>query len=195
MREEDKKRGCPCHPFGAHVHDKDGKWPEREMPGRWLGRPEHEVKRPLLYGYGRPLEAEHDRTVRDVVARVVRDIEHHGGRVLAVRSELQLKRDVGRRVAEESRYGFLREEKQLQIAEEFSLKVIDGRIRIPDAEILVERITGDIERVHVEVASKYYHRKAMAVKRAAGFSIHRVAKRVMARKPEDGPDIVLGIIR
>jgi hypothetical protein len=195
MREEDKKIGCPCHPFGAHAHDRDGKWPEREPTGRWLGRPEREVKKPLLYGYGRPLEAEHDRTVRDVVARVVGDIEHRGGRILAVRSELQLKRVVGRRVAEESRYGFLRKEKQLQIAEEFGLKVVDGRIRIPDAEIVVERATGDIERAHVEVASKHYHRQAIAVKRAAGFSVHRGAKRVMARKPEDGPDIVLGIIR
>jgi hypothetical protein len=62
--------------------------------------------------------------------------------------------------------------KQRQIAEEFGLKVVDDKIRLPDLRIEYEKANGEAARVDLELATEHYRGDPMAAKEGAGFKIY-----------------------
>jgi hypothetical protein len=141
---------------------------------------------------GRPEQWQHDRHVRDVYAELKREVEERGGQVLCQRSERWLKEQVGKRCVQvRDQHGALTDEDRLRIASEFHLRVVDGKLCIPDFQLWIEK-DGERYLGNVEVASANYHAKLIAKKRAAGF--HVVQCDARGRKVRNGPEIVRSII-
>ena len=52
------------------------------------------------------------------------------------------------------------------------MKVIDGKIRLPDLRIEYETANGDAARVDLELATEHYRGEHMSAKSQAGFKIY-----------------------
>src|SRR5205807_6642495 len=62
--------------------------------------------------------------------------------------------------------------RQVEIAEEHGLKVIEGKIRLPDLRIEYETANGEPARVDLELATEHYRGEHMSAKSQAGFKIY-----------------------
>src|SRR5205807_5726723 len=62
--------------------------------------------------------------------------------------------------------------KQGQVAQDNGLKIVHGKIRLPDLRIEYETAAGDAARVDLELATEHYRGEHMAAKQGAGFKIY-----------------------
>ena len=62
--------------------------------------------------------------------------------------------------------------KQEEVARDLGLRVIEGKIRLPDLRVEYETATGEAARVDLELATEHYRGDHMATKSAAGFKIY-----------------------
>jgi hypothetical protein len=189
-RKIDKLYGKLHDKLADKVHGKLDHWRYDRELNRTIDR---ELRGPLRTE-GRPEQWMHDKLVREVYADVRREVEARGGEVLCRRSELWLKQQVGRAcVRVRDQHGKLTDKDRERIAEEFHLKVVDGRIQVPDFQVWIEDRHGEKHLGNVEVASPNYHRKLIATKQRAGFHVVHGGD-VRGRRIRNGPDIVRNII-
>jgi hypothetical protein len=178
-REREHGQGCTCHKRFEHAHD------------HYLDRASERSQDVLYVGYGRPAEQDHDRGMQWLLRSIIRDVKRHQGKVLEIRTELDLKREIGREIA--SLGHKMTPQEQLQIAENHNLKVVDGIVLIPDAQLVIERKTGVVELANVEFLSRHYNRGQIMAKQRAGFLLGRGGAResqIRARRVKDGPNII-----
>lgn len=167
------KRHEPSHHSHDYV-DQIRRWQEREREMR---------ERHLGSGVSR--EYEHDRGVLKMLRGLKQSLREDKSKIVCIQGECDIRSQVSKRLAKHESRG--------QIAEELGLKVVDGKLRIPDVRVLVERKWGEHQWIALEYATETYRRGRVAQKRAAGF---HVATGVRAgRRPHDGPDIVGGIAK
>jgi hypothetical protein len=103
-------------------------------------------------------------------------IERDGGTNLRVVLDYELKRDLYRELAKlKSLPPSEQEEKREQIAKEHGLKVVDGKIPLPDLRIEYETRDHEQSRVDLELATRDYRGHHLAEKGKAGFSIYAPA--------------------
>jgi hypothetical protein len=127
----------------------------------------------LYAGFVKPREIAHDAAIYRMYQAEEAHIREQGGRVKRVVLDYELKKKAYAPLAKArqvSRDEYRR--KQGEIAQENGLKVIDGKIRLPDLRIEYETATGDAARVDLELATEHYRGEHMAAKSQAGFKIY-----------------------
>jgi hypothetical protein len=128
----------------------------------------------VFSGFVKRAEVAHDAAIyRAYQAEAIR-IENDGGRVGRIVLDYELKRLVYKPLAKIQPHVSRSEYKkrQAEVAEANGLKVVGGRIRLPDLRIEYETREGERTRVDIEVASASYHGSHAAIKAAAGFRIY-----------------------
>jgi|SRR5580704_4521039 hypothetical protein len=120
------------------------------------------------HGLVKPKEARHDADVYRLYQKVSREIERSGGKVRRVVLDFELKKDVYRALSrmrpdKDPRY------ERIFIANQFDLKVVDGKIPIPDLRIEYEDDCRDVRRLDLEIATRDYRPQGLGEKAKAGF--------------------------
>lgn len=129
----------------------------------------------LYYGFAKPREAHHDADLYRLYQKAAEKVESQGGKKLRVVLDYQLKKLVYHDLA---KLGKDRDSLSLkrEVAERHGLKVVRGKIPLPDLRIEYETRDGEKGRVDVELATSHYRGRNLAEKVRAGFSIYARAE-------------------
>lgn len=125
----------------------------------------------IYAGFVKPKEAKHDAELYHVFQKEVSRIEARGGRVRRVVLDYELKKNVNRdliRLGREKDDGG----KKQEVAERYGLRVVRGRIPVPDMQIEYEMPERGIARVNLELTTGDYRPRQLAEKAQAGFTIY-----------------------
>ena len=128
----------------------------------------------IYHGLKKPKEALHDAELYRLYHKVADEIEGRGGRVLRVKLDYEIKRELYMRLAHVSDdKGHVPEEVKEEIASRYHLKVVSGEIPIPDlrVEYLREK-DSEIQRRDLELATDHYRPRGLSQKARAGFQIY-----------------------
>jgi DNA-binding MarR family transcriptional regulator len=120
----------------------------------------------IYSGFVKPKEANHDADIYQIYQKEAARIEAQGGKNLRVILDFELKRKLNRDFAT------LGTELRDQIAARHSLRVVDGKIPIPDLRIEYDTPAGDLGRVDLELATEHYRPRQLTQKVRAGFSLY-----------------------
>ncbi|HYY72795.1 MAG TPA: hypothetical protein VE778_04315 [Candidatus Bathyarchaeia archaeon] len=132
---------------------------------RLVERAELVSRRQAIYhGFAKPKEARHDADVYRLYQKVIKEIQRSGGKVRRVILDFELKKDLYRALArmqpdKDPRY------ERISVASRFDLKVVNGKIPIPDLRIEYE----DIHRLDLQIATRDYRPQRLGEKIKAGF--------------------------
>jgi hypothetical protein len=131
----------------------------------------------LHHGFVKPREARHDATLYRLFDKVAEKIEKEGGTNLRVVLDYELKRELYRDLAKlKSLPPSEQPAAQERIAQDHGLKVVDGKIPLPDLRIEYETQDYEQSRVDLELATRDYRGEHLAEKSKAGFSIYAPAE-------------------
>jgi len=128
----------------------------------------------IHHGLKKPREANHDADLYRLYHKVADEIETRGGRVIRVQLDYELKDELYSRLARASQDKnrnprTLREE----VANSYHLKVISGKVPIPDLRIeYVRENDNEIQRRDLELATDHYRPRGLSEKARAGFQIY-----------------------
>ena len=125
----------------------------------------------IYSGFVKPREAKHDAELYRVYQREEDRIERRGGRVRRVLIDFELKKKVNRDL---TRLGPQRydPDKKSDIAERYGLRVVHGRIPVPDLQIEYETPDQNIARINLELTTGDYRPRQLADKARAGFTLY-----------------------
>lgn len=127
----------------------------------------------LYHGFVKPREARHDAQVYRLYQKVANDIEREGGTKLRVVLDFELKKNLYRDLAKlKDLPPEQQAEEKERIAQEHGLKVVNGKIPLPDLRIEYETRDHEQARVDLELATQDYRERGIAEKSKAGFSIY-----------------------
>src|SRR5215470_7011901 len=139
-------------------------------------------------------ELKHDAALYRLYQKVAQDIQKDGGRPLRVVLDYELKRDINKRRAGTKDLPHEQRQQRLkEIAEQQNLKVVNGKIPLPDLRIEYEDANGDLSHCDLEYVTEDYRATGMAEKRAAGFHLYGDDPAGRRHKPY-GPDLIGGLI-
>lgn len=127
--------------------------------------------RPIYHGFVKLKEARHDASLYRVYQKVTRKIARDGGKNLRVALDFELKKKVYQDLAK-LRNDKDRPERKPEIAQAHGLRMVNGRITVPDFQVEYETPEGDMARVNIELATKHYRPRQMQAKARAGFSLY-----------------------
>ncbi len=126
------------------------------------------------HGLKKPKEAFHDADLYRLYHKVSDEIQSRGGKVLRVQLDYEMKKELYARLARaapDKRRDF--ETLRKEIAERYHLKVVSGRIPIPDLRIeYVNENECEIQRRDLELATEHYRPRGLSQKARAGFQIY-----------------------
>ena len=109
--------------------------------------------------------------------KAAQKIENEGGTKLRVVLDYELKRDLYRDLATlKSLPPAEQEAKRSEIAQEHGLKVVNGKIPLPDLRIEYETQDHEHARIDLELATRAYRGQHLSEKAKAGFSIYASAQ-------------------
>lgn len=118
------------------------------------------------YGFVKPKEASHDADIYRVYQKEGRRIARNGGRKFRVILDFELKRKLNLDFAT---FG---KESQQEIATRHGLRVVNGKVPVPDLRIEYETPEGEMGHVDLELATEHYRPRQLAEKVRAGFSLY-----------------------
>jgi hypothetical protein len=124
----------------------------------------------LYAGFVKPKELAYDAELYRLYQKVPSEIERSGGTVRRVVLDYELKEELYSALnkvdpAKNPDYD------RMYVAKRHGLKVVDGKIPIPDLRIEFETETRDIEHIDLELATREYRSQGMASKARAGFHL------------------------
>jgi hypothetical protein len=132
-----------------------------------------EAGQALYAGFVKPRETAHDSAIYRMYRAEAAYIAKEGGRVKRVILDFELKKKAYSPLAKARRVSLEEyKRKQREIADQFGLKVVDGKIRLPDLRIEYQKANGEEARVDLELATEHYRGDHMAAKEGAGFKIY-----------------------
>jgi hypothetical protein len=122
----------------------------------------------------KPKEAIHDADLYRLYHKAADEIEADGGKVLRVMLDYEMKHELYSRHARASKESSLYpEDVQDEVARNYHLLVVDGKIPIPDLRIeYLNENDNEIQRRDLELATEHYHSRAFSEKARAGFQIY-----------------------
>jgi len=130
----------------------------------------------LHHGFVKPREARHDAALYRLYKKAAAKIEKEGGGKLRVVLDYELKRDLYRdRAKLKSLPPSEQSARQEEIAQDHGLRVVDGKIPLPDLRIEYETRDHEQARIDLELATRDYRGNQLAEKGKAGFSIYAPA--------------------
>jgi DNA-binding MarR family transcriptional regulator len=115
----------------------------------------------FYHGWVKPAELRHDAALYRMVEMERRTLGQEGARVLRVTIDADLKRDVAKALAGPRRPTAAQKE---EVAEKLGLRVVDGKIQIPDVRLEVEHADGRHEERDLELVTEHYRRAHLAAK-------------------------------
>lgn len=129
---------------------------------------------PIYRGLVKPKEARHDATLYRLYHKAAREIERDGGKVRHVALDYELKKQINKELA---RLGPERNnpDKKIEIAQTHGVRVVNGKVVIPDLQIEYENAEGQLARVNLELATKNYRPGQLQAKVQAGFTLYAPA--------------------
>jgi hypothetical protein len=134
-----------------------------------LGRANLVSNRQALYhGLVKIKEARHDADLYRLYHKVAREIHYSGGKVRRVILDYQLKRELYRKLSRVDPDKELAYER-IRVANEYDLKVVNGKIPVPDLRIEYEDDCREIRRLDLEIVTRDYRPQGLAEKAKAGF--------------------------
>jgi hypothetical protein len=141
--------------------------------GRRLLRTTNQVpdNQPIYHGLAKPREIKHDADLYRLYQKEAARIEQGGGRLVRVILDYELKRNLNRDLALMGAQEDAQRAKE-EIAEKHGLKVVNGKIPVPDLRVEYETPELELRHVDLELATREYRPRALAAKAAAGFSIY-----------------------
>jgi len=120
----------------------------------------------IYSGFVKPREANHDADLYKLYNKELARILKEGGRSPRVVLDFELKRKINRDIAKFGR------EARPEIATRHGLRVVRGRIPVPDVRIEYEKPTGEMARVDLELVTEHYRDRSLVDKVKAGFSLY-----------------------
>lgn len=127
----------------------------------------------IYAGFVKPAEVRHDAAIYRMYQDEKAKIERTGGRVQRVVLDYELKRKVYSPLAKAKGLPPLDyARRQAEVAQQNGLKVVDGKIPLPDLRIEFETPGGSIARADLELATGHYHGPALQTKADAGFKMY-----------------------
>jgi len=125
------------------------------------------AKEQAIYcGFVTPRETNHDADLYALYQKEVARIRGQGGRPVRVVLDFELKKRINHAFA---KFGT---EARKEIAERHALRVVQGKIPVPDMRIEYERPDGEMARVDLELVTEHYRGRSIAAKVLAGFSLY-----------------------
>jgi hypothetical protein len=126
------------------------------------------------HGLKKPKEAFHDADLYRLFHKVSDEIEARGGRVLRVVLDYEMKQELYARLARATADNRRdRDALRQETAERYHLKVVSGRIPIPDLRVeYVNENDYVIQRRDLELATEHYRPRGLSEKARAGFELY-----------------------
>ena len=148
----------------------------------------------ILYsGIVKRRELRHDAAIYELYHKESQKISGSGGTVKRVMLDFELKKNVNRQLAKiQNLAPAERERQRQQIAEEHGLKMVKGKIQIPDLRMEYESREQEECRVDLECVTGHYKSRQIAAKKAAGFKLYNQDYR--GRSAERGEDLIGEVI-
>jgi hypothetical protein len=146
----------------------------------------------------KPKEAIHDADLYRLYHKAADEIEADGGKVVRVMLDYEMKHELYSRHARASKESSLYpEDVQDEVARNYHLRVVDGKIPIPDLRIeYVNENDNEIQRRDLELATEHYHSRAFSEKARAGFQIYaRPEDAAHFRRVRDDHHLITTIFR
>lgn len=138
-------------------------------------------------------EVRHDAAIYDVYQKEARKISKAGGMPKRVVLDFELKKNVNRQLAKIQNFSPAERERQRQeIADAHGLKVVRGKIQIPDVRVEYESQEQEQCKVDLECVTGHYKARQIAAKAAAGFKLYNQDYR--GRSAERGEDLIGEVI-
>ena len=124
-------------------------------------------------GFVKEREVQHDAAIYRMFQAEAARIEQRGGRIRRVILDYELKQKVYSPLAKakalpKAEYA----RRQAEVARANHLRVIEGKIPLPDLRIEYEASGGEIAHVDLELATEHYRPSQMQGKAAAGFTFY-----------------------
>lgn len=128
----------------------------------------------IYHGLKKPKEAFHDADLYRLYHKVSDEIEGRGGKILRVQLDYELKQELYSRLVRlpAGKRGDA-DPIRKEVAGHFHLKVVSGRIPIPDLRIeYVNENDYEIQRRDLELATEHYRPRGLSEKARAGFEFY-----------------------
>ena len=143
----------------------------------------------LYSGIVKKRELRHDAAIYEVYQKEAQKISKSGGTVKRVVLDFELKKNVNRQLARIQNLSPAERERERQrIAEEHRLKIVNGKIQIPDVRLEYESQEQEQCKVDLECVTGHYKARQIAAKRSAGFKLYNQDYR--GRSAERGEDLI-----
>lgn len=147
----------------------------------------------LYSGIVKKRELRHDAAIYDLYQKEKQKISASGGGVKRVVLDFELKKNLNRQLARIQTLSPADRERERQvIAEQHGLKIVKGKIRIPDLRMEYESREQEECRVDLECVTGHYRARQIAAKRSAGFKLYNQDYR--GRAAERGEDLIGEVI-
>ena len=149
----------------------------------------------LYHGFVKPRETKHDTTLYRLYQQELERIARMGGRVDRVVLDFELKQSINRRLARLSSLPKSKQEQEKnEIAAGHGLKVVNGKIPLPDLRLEYEGPDHEMNKVDLELVTEHYHRENLAAKAKAGFAMYASAQDALRLRPAmSDPEIMQDI--
>jgi hypothetical protein len=131
------------------------------------------VAQQLFAGFVKPAEVAHDAAIYRMYRAEAARIEKTGGQISRVVLDYELKKKLYSPLAKAKALPPLEYAKrQAEVAQENGLKVVEGKIPLPDLRIEYQTSAGEAARVDLELATHHYHGSHLHTKAEAGFKMY-----------------------
>ncbi len=142
--------------------------------GKHLTKQQRDSSQQQFYaGLVKPQEIAHDAALYLMYQAEAAEIERQGGIVRRVVLDYELKKRVYAPLAKVRELPALEyARRQAEIAAENGLKVVEGKIPLPDLRIEYQTVEGELAKVDLELATEHYHGGHAAGKLKAGFKVY-----------------------
>lgn len=138
-------------------------------------------------------ELRHDAAIYEVYRKEAMKISESGGSPKRIVLDFELKKNVNRQLAKIQYLSPVERERQRkEIADAHELKIVNGKIQIPDVRIEYESREQEQCKVDLECVTGHYKARQIAAKAAAGFKLYNQDYR--GRSAERGEDLVGEVI-
>jgi len=146
-------------------------------------------------GFVKPGEVAHDAAIYRMFHKEAGKIAAGGGTVKRVVLDYELKRKIysplaKARLQNPGEYA----RRQAEVARDNGLKVVQGKIPLPDLRIEYETAAGDMTKVDLELATHHYHGSHLRTKAEAGFKMYGDASATHRSSVFEEPEITAAIL-
>jgi hypothetical protein len=138
-------------------------------------------------------ELRHDAAIYELYHKEAQHITKSGGMPKRVVLDFELKKSINRQVSQIQNLSPAEYERRRQeIADAHGLKLVEGKIQIPDLRVEYESREQEQSKVDLECVTGHYKARQIAAKTAAGFKLYNQDYR--GRSAERGEDLVGEVI-